>query len=225
MPPNTTRRAHPAVPRNAIRSAAGIGSTDGSGICHSYAPDGRCISLLKILLTNFCQYDCLYCVNRVISNVPRARFTVDEVVQLTLDFYRATASRACSCPAASSGARLHDGAVVEVARACCARSTTSAATSTSRPSPTPRRAARQGRPLCRPAHINIELPTEQGCSRWRRRRTCAAIRRSMARLRAHIDEARQEKREIDAKPVTVMRGATPRKAAAPHFAPPARARR
>src|SRR3954469_16676164 len=67
----------------------GIGSTDaGMGICHSYAPDGRCISLLKVLLTNACNYDCLYCVNRTSSNVPRARFTVDEVVKLTLDFYR-----------------------------------------------------------------------------------------------------------------------------------------
>ena len=66
----------------------GLGSNEGMGICHSYAPDGRCISLLKILLTNWCQYDCLYCVNRVSSNVPRARFTIDEVVQLTLDFYR-----------------------------------------------------------------------------------------------------------------------------------------
>src|SRR3979411_2627790 len=67
----------------------GIGSTDaGMGICHSYAPDGRCISLLKILLTNACNYDCLYCVNRATSNVPRARFTVEEVVKLTLDFYR-----------------------------------------------------------------------------------------------------------------------------------------
>jgi predicted DNA-binding helix-hairpin-helix protein len=66
----------------------GIGSTEGAGICHSYAPDGRCISLLKILLTNYCLYDCLYCINRVSSNVARARFTVDEVVQLTLDFYR-----------------------------------------------------------------------------------------------------------------------------------------
>src|ERR687891_456516 len=68
--------------------ARGMGSTEGMGICHSYAPDGRCISLLKVLLTNFCIYDCLYCVNRVSSNVPRARFTVDEVVRLTLDFYR-----------------------------------------------------------------------------------------------------------------------------------------
>ena len=76
-----------AAPRNSV-GGRGMGSTEGMGICHSYAPDGRCISLLKILLTNFCQYDCLYCVNRVTSNVPRARFTVDEVVQLTLDFYR-----------------------------------------------------------------------------------------------------------------------------------------
>ena len=70
------------------KSSGGIGSTTGSGICHSYTPDGRCVSLLKILLTNYCVYDCLYCVNRVSSSVPRARFTVDEVVKLTLDFYR-----------------------------------------------------------------------------------------------------------------------------------------
>lgn len=66
----------------------GIGSTEGSGICHSYTPDGRCISLLKILLTNFCTYDCAYCVNRSSSNVPRARFSVEEVVRLTIDFYK-----------------------------------------------------------------------------------------------------------------------------------------
>src|ERR1043165_8645185 len=68
--------------------AGGLGSSDGNGICHSFTPDGRCVSLLKILLTNFCTYDCLYCVNRASSNVPRARFTVPELVKLTLDFYR-----------------------------------------------------------------------------------------------------------------------------------------
>ncbi|MET0262146.1 MAG: putative DNA modification/repair radical SAM protein [Rariglobus sp.] len=73
--------------RNA-RQSGGIGSTTGAGICHSYTPDGRCVSLLKILLTNYCVYDCLYCVNRVSSQVQRARFTPEEVVQLTLDFYR-----------------------------------------------------------------------------------------------------------------------------------------
>lgn len=66
----------------------GVGSTEGMGICHAYAPDGRCISLLKILLTNFCVYDCVYCVNRVTSNTRRARFTVKEVVDLTLGFYK-----------------------------------------------------------------------------------------------------------------------------------------
>lgn len=66
----------------------GLGSTEGMGICHAYAPDGRCISLLKVLLTNWCIFDCRYCVNRVSSNVDRARFTVAEVVQLTLDFYK-----------------------------------------------------------------------------------------------------------------------------------------
>ena len=66
----------------------GVGSTGGVGICHSYAPDGRCISLLKVLLTNLCIYDCHYCINRRSSNVRRAAFTAEEVVKLTLDFYK-----------------------------------------------------------------------------------------------------------------------------------------
>jgi putative DNA modification/repair radical SAM protein len=68
--------------------AGGIGSTAGNGICHSYTPDGRCVSLLKILLTNYCLFDCAYCVNRRSSNVRRARFSTDEVVVLTLAFYK-----------------------------------------------------------------------------------------------------------------------------------------
>ncbi len=74
--------------RRDSRDGKGLGSTEGSGICHAYAPDGRCISLLKILMTNFCIYDCAYCVNRVSSNTPRARFSVEEVVHLTTEFYR-----------------------------------------------------------------------------------------------------------------------------------------
>lgn len=66
----------------------GIGNLEGSGICHSYTPDGRCISLLKILLTNFCIYDCSYCVNRVSSQVKRAKFSIQEVVDLTMNFYK-----------------------------------------------------------------------------------------------------------------------------------------
>src|SRR3954470_12004393 len=70
------------------RGGTGIGSTEGMGICHAYAPDGRCISLLKILLTHSCIFDCAYCINRKSSNVRRGRFTAEEVVRLTLAFYR-----------------------------------------------------------------------------------------------------------------------------------------
>jgi putative DNA modification/repair radical SAM protein len=66
----------------------GVGVSGGMGVCHAYTPDGRCVSLLKILLTNFCVFDCVYCVNRSSSNVERARFSVKEVVDLTLDFYK-----------------------------------------------------------------------------------------------------------------------------------------
>ncbi|MFT6791215.1 MAG: putative DNA-binding helix-hairpin-helix protein [Cellvibrionaceae bacterium] len=76
----------------AIKRDARKGGLDsiapGMGVCHSYAPDGHCISLLKILLTNFCVYDCSYCVNRVSSSVRLARFSVDEAVKLTIDFYK-----------------------------------------------------------------------------------------------------------------------------------------
>jgi putative DNA modification/repair radical SAM protein len=75
--------------RKAGKGEKGLGSlTGGSGICHSFTPDGRCVSLLKILMTNYCIYDCQYCINRVSSNVKRARFTVQEVVDLTLNFYK-----------------------------------------------------------------------------------------------------------------------------------------
>ena len=66
----------------------GLGNSSGTGICHSYTPDGRCISLLKILLTNHCIYDCAYCVTRKSNDIKRAAFKVQEVVDLTINFYR-----------------------------------------------------------------------------------------------------------------------------------------
>lgn len=66
----------------------GMGNTSTGGICHSWADDGRCISLLKLLLSNCCIYECAYCANRRSNDIPRATFTPDEVVTLTLDFYR-----------------------------------------------------------------------------------------------------------------------------------------
>ena len=80
--------ASSGAPSRSSRGKTGLGATNGMGICHSYTPDGRCVSLLKVLLTNFCLYDCQYCVNRRSSDVPRARFSPEDVVRLTLDFYR-----------------------------------------------------------------------------------------------------------------------------------------
>ncbi len=193
----------------------GIGSTEGMGICHSYAPDGRCISLLKILLTNFCVYDCLYCVNRVSSNVPRARFTVDEVVQQTLDFYR----RNCI-----EGLFLSSGIVrspdhtmeqlVEVARRLREEHDFRGYIHLKTiPDAAPELLAAAGRHADR-LSINIELPTPEGLAALAPEKDGSAIRRSMARLRVHIDDAKEAQREA-AKPATQA----PARATPPRFAP------
>ncbi|MES1980575.1 MAG: putative DNA modification/repair radical SAM protein [Pseudomonadota bacterium] len=206
--------------RNSI-GGKGIGSTEGSGICHSYAPDGRCISLLKILLTNFCTYDCLYCVNRVSSNVPRARFSVDEVVALTLDFYR----RNCI-----EGLFLSSGIiqspdytmeqVVEVARRLREdhdfRGYIHLKTI---PDASPELLAAAGRYADR-LSINIELPTQDGLHALAPEKNAPAIRRSMARLRVHIDDAKGE--AIDSARSSVIslpKSRIARRSAAPRFAP------
>ena len=73
---------------NRTNTPGGIGNAAKHGICHSFAADGRCISLLKVLLTNYCIFDCAYCVNRLSNDVERAAFTLDEVADLTINFYR-----------------------------------------------------------------------------------------------------------------------------------------
>ena len=199
----------------------GIGSTEGSGICHSYAPDGRCISLLKILLTNFCTYDCLYCVNRVSSNVPRARFSVGEVVQLTLDFYR----RNCI-----EGLFLSSGIiqnpdytmeqVVAVARSLREdhdfRGYIHLKTI---PDASAELLAQAGQYADR-LSINIELPTQEGLQALAPEKDGAAIRRSMARLRVHIDDAKgAAKDQIRHSVISLPQSLKTRRSAAPVFAP------
>jgi putative DNA modification/repair radical SAM protein len=182
--------------------AGGLGSNEGMGICHSYAPDGRCISLLKILLTNHCRYDCLYCVNRASSNVPRARFSVDEVVRLTLDFYRRNCIEGLFL---SSGIiRSPDYTmeqVVEVARRLreehAFRGYIHLKTI---PDAAPELLQRAGRYADR-LSINIELPTQGGLAALAPEKDVAVIKRSMARLRVHIDDAQAQLREHASQPV------------------------
>jgi putative DNA modification/repair radical SAM protein len=202
--------------RNSV-GGKGIGSTEGSGICHSYAPDGRCISLLKILLTNWCVYDCLYCVNRVSSNVARARFTVDEVVQLTLDFYRRNCIEGLFL---SSGIiRSPDYTmeqVVEVARVLREEHDFRGYIHLKTiPEASDELLARAGRYADR-LSINVELPTEQSLAALAPEKDGAAIRRSMARLRVHIDEAKDAGRPT---PPAAQPMLPPRRARAPRFAP------
>lgn len=197
----------------------GLGSNEGMGICHSYAPDGRCISLLKILLTNYCQYDCLYCVNRVSSNVPRARFTVAEVVDLTLDFYRRNCIEGLFL---SSGIiRSPDYTmeqVVEVARRLREEHDFRGYIHLKTiPDAAPELLQRAGRYADR-LSINIELPTQQGLSTLAPEKDGSAIRRSMARLRLHIEDAKGQARDDARAAVRSIAGATPRKAKAEHFA-------
>ena len=179
------------------RGGKGIGSTEGSGICHSYAPDGRCISLLKILLTNFCTYDCLYCVNRVSSNVPRARFTVDEVVKLTLDFYMRNYIEGLFL---SSGIiRTPDYTMEQVIRVARTlreehdfRGYIHLKTI---PDASDELIAQAGHYADR-VSINIELPTAQGLVALAPEKDNAAIRRSMARLRTRIDENKDDTKRM-----------------------------
>ena len=86
--------------KRASRDGKGLGSTEGMGICHAYAPDGRCISLLKILLTNSCIFDCHYCINRKSSNVRRARFSSR---QPSARARTMSVSRTTPCSGASNG--------------------------------------------------------------------------------------------------------------------------
>jgi putative DNA modification/repair radical SAM protein len=172
-----------------------LGSTEGMGICHSYTPDGRCVSLLKILLTNYCIYDCRYCVNRVTSDVPRARFTVDEVVRLTLEFYRRNyieglflSSGIIQSPdytmeqlvgvARSLRTEHHFGGYIHLKTI---------------PKCDERLLAEAGRWADR-LSVNIELPTEPDLVELAPEKRRADIEASMHEVRGRIDEARDDRK-------------------------------
>jgi putative DNA modification/repair radical SAM protein len=181
--------------RNSLGAGAGIGSTEGMGICHAYAPDGRCISLLKILLTNACVYDCVYCINRRSSNVQRARFTVEEIVKLTLGFYRRNCIEGLFL---SSGIiNTPDYTMEQIVRVARALRETHAFRGyihlKTIPDADPALLAQAGKYADR-LSINIELPTEASLRRLAPQKDTAGIKRGMARMRLRIDEARAEKK-------------------------------
>jgi putative DNA modification/repair radical SAM protein len=173
----------------------GLGSTTGAGICHSYTPDGRCVSLLKILLTNSCIYDCAYCINRRSSNVRRARFSVQEVVDLTLAFYKRNYIEGLFL---SSGIiRSADYTMEQLVRVARSLRETHGFRGyihlKTIPEASPELIAEAGRYADR-LSINIELPTEAGLKQFAPEKRTSSIRKTMAKLRLGIEEAKTEKR-------------------------------
>lgn len=185
----------------------GIGSTEGMGICHAYAPDGRCISLLKILLTNSCIFDCAYCINRKSSNVRRARFSVDEVVNLTLAFYRRNYIEGLFL---SSGIiRSSDytmEAMVRVAKSLREdhdfRGYIHLKTI---PDAAPDLIEAAGLYADR-LSINVELPTDGGLRAYAPEKDAARIRGSMGQLRRHIDDTADAKKRYKSAPTFAPAG-------------------
>ena len=183
------------------KGGKGIGSTEGMGICHAYAPDGRCISLLKILLTNSCIFDCHYCINRKSSNVRRARFTADEVVRLTLAFYKRNYIEGLFLSSGiikSSNYTMEQ--LVEVARALREdhdfRGYIHLKTI---PDADPELVRQAGLHADR-VSINIELPTAPGLKRLAPEKDGARIESAMGEMKASIADARDGSRKYKSAP-------------------------
>ena len=194
----------------------GIGSTEGMGICHSYTPDGRCVSLLKILLTNYCIYDCSYCINRRSSGVRRARFSPAEVVSLTLEFYRRNYIEGLFL---SSGIiRGPDYTMEQLVAVVRSLRRDHAFAGYIHlqviPNAAPELIAEAGRWADR-VSVNVELPRQQDLDDLAPDKELVQITRSMGVLRDHIDDARDEARSVATRSATGV--ATQR--VLPRFAP------
>ena len=171
--------------------SGGIGSVTGAGICHAYTPDGRCVSLLKILLTNFCIFDCAYCVSRRSSNVRRARFSVDEVVKLTLDLYRRNCIEGLFL---SSGiARSEDDTMADLVRVAKSLRDDHAFRGyihlKTIPGASEALIAQAGRYADR-LSMNVELPTDTALRDFAPEKTASSIRKGLATTRLHIESAK-----------------------------------
>jgi putative DNA modification/repair radical SAM protein len=171
----------------------GIGSTEGAGICHSYTPDGRCVSLLKILLTNYCIYDCQYCINRRSSDVRRARFKVREVVDLTLDFYRRNyieglflSSGIIQTPDYTMEALTAVARTLRVEHGFAGYIHLKAI-----PDASPELLDEAGRWADR-LSLNVELPTQENLDRLAPEKQLVQITGAMGQMRDRIDQAKED---------------------------------
>jgi len=173
----------------------GIGSlTGGSGICHSFTPDGRCVSLLKILMTNYCIYDCHYCINRVSSNVRRARFSVKETVDLTLNFYKRNYIEGLFLSSGIVGSPdLTMESMVRIAKSLrIDHGFKGYIHLKTIPNASPELQAEAGLYADR-LSINIEMPTQVSLNKYAPEKDLGAIHGSMNTLKDKIDEHKVDK--------------------------------
>src|SRR5215207_8979149 len=172
-----------------------LGSTTASGICHAYTPDGRCVSLLKILLTNYCLFDCAYCVNRRSSNVPRAAFTVEEVVRLTVAFYKRNYIEGLFLSSGIVKSADHTmELLIRVAKTLRREHGFQGYIHLKTiPEASPWLVAEAGLYADR-LSINVELPTDGGLTRLAPEKDGGRIRAAMGQMRDRIAEARDERR-------------------------------
>ncbi|WP_072672936.1 putative DNA modification/repair radical SAM protein [Erythrobacter sanguineus] len=175
----------------------GVGSTEGMGICHAYAPDGRCISLLKILLTNHCIFDCHYCINRKSSNVARARFTPREVVDLTLNFYRRNYIEGLFLSSGIVRSANHTmEQLVEVARILREEHDFRGYIHLKTIPEADAEIIHQAGLYADRVSINVELPTQAGLTRLAPDKNAGQIEGAMGRTRARIIEAKDERKRF-----------------------------
>jgi putative DNA modification/repair radical SAM protein len=183
------------------KDGKGIGSTEGMGICHAYAPDGRCISLLKILLTNSCIFDCHYCINRKSSNVRRARFTPEEVVELTLSFYRRNYIEGLFLSSgiiASSNYTMEQ--IVGVARSLREDHQFRGYIHLKTIPDADPELVRQAGLYADRVSINVELPTVGGLKRLAPEKDGARIESAMADMKGSIEEGADSKKRFKSAP-------------------------
>jgi len=173
-----------------------LGHAAPSGICHSYTEDGRCVSLLKILFTNVCIYDCAYCINRISNDIPRAAFTPREIVDLTIDFYRRNYIEGLFL---SSGVmRSPDDTMEHLVR--CAQMLRRQGFNgyvhlKCVPFASRRLIQTAGRHADR-LSVNIELPTETSLTRLTGKKTFASVITPMDVIRETIAETREDRKRL-----------------------------
>lgn len=185
------------------------GAASPSGICHSWSEDGRCVSLLKLLMTNFCIYDCDYCINRRTHDIPRASFTVEEIVRLTMEFYRRNYIEGLFL---SSGVvRSPDDTMEQLI--CVARTLRERERfrgyihMKAIPGASPFLVQTMGRFVDRMS-VNIELPTDAALARLAPEKSAASILAPMRDIREGIHANREERKTFRHAPLFVPAGQT-----------------